>query len=168
MPNRSSGEVVVTQPAQFCLTAQTWTPPKPPDPALVPHGVEPKALVLGRWLVLIGGREGLFLYYTPHAEIGADGLPTSGWQRFNLAAHHNEYYGSTDQAFSSATLDGSGGDSETTGYMGATVSADGKAVIICYDRTVSHLDAQAQAKAASGGAMAFNTVYCFRVAPPRE
>ena len=134
----------------------------------VPHGVEPKALVLGRWLVLIGGREGLFLYYTPHAEIGADGLPTSGWQRFNIAAHHNEYYGSTDQAFSSATLDGSGGDSETTGYMGATVSADGKAVIICYDRTVSHLDAQAQAKAASGGAMAFNTVYCFRVAPPRE
>eukprot|EP01043_Picozoa_sp_COSAG02_P038357 COSAG02_NODE_2949_length_7680_cov_4.274238_7_plen_600_part_00 len=168
IPNRSSGEVVVTQPAQFCLTAQTWTPPKPPDPSLVPHGVEPKALVLGRWLVLIGGREGLFLYYTPHAEIGADGLPTSGWQRFNIAAHHNEYYGSTDQAFSSATLDGSGGDSETTGYMGATVSADGKAVIICYDRTVSHLGAQAQAKAASGGAMAFNTVYCFRVAPPRE
>ena len=63
---------------------------------------------------------------------------------------------------------GSGGDSETTGYMGATVSADGKAVIICYDRTVSHLDAEAQAKAASGGAMAFNTVYCFRVAPPPE
>ena len=61
-----------------------------------------------------------------------------------------------------------GGDSETTGYMGATVSADGKAVIICYDRTVSHLDAEAQAKAASGGAMAFNTVYCFRVAPPPE
>jgi hypothetical protein len=52
--------------------------------------------------------------------------------------------------------------------MGATVSADGKAIIICYDRTVSHLDVQAQAKVASRGAMAFNTVYCFRVKPPSE
>ena len=138
----------------------------------VPHGVEPKALILSRWLVLIGGRQGLFLYYTPHADIGVDGLPNNtaaGWQRFNIAAHHNQYFGDTDQAFSAATLDGSGGDSETTGYMGATMSADGKAIIICYDRTVSHLnDAQARAKAASRGTMAFNTVYCFRANPPLE
>ena len=33
----SSGatRVVAAQPTQFCLTAQTWTPPKPPDPTLV-------------------------------------------------------------------------------------------------------------------------------------
>ena len=55
----------------------------------VPHGVEPKALVVGGWLVLIGGREGLFLYATPAAGLDACGLPSTTWQRFNIAAHHN-------------------------------------------------------------------------------
>lgn len=44
---------------------------------------------------------------------------------------------------------GTGGGDETTGYMGVTLSADGRGILICYDRTVSH--ARAAAAAAVGG-----------------
>ena len=138
------GTRIVAGSPQFCLTALTWKLPHTGSATDVPHGVEPKALVLGDWLVLVGGREGLFAYFTPVAGIGADGLPTptarggNPWQRFNIAAHHNEYYAGTDQAFSPDAVSGAGGDDETTGYMGATLSVDGARAIICYDRTVSH------------------------------
>ncbi len=166
-PDRGSGATQVIAASEgFCLTAQTWAPPKPADPSSVPHGVEPKALIVGPWLVLIGGREGLWAYYTKHTEIEANGLPQHGWRRFSIAAHHNEYFGGTQQAFSAATVDGTGGDSETTGYMGATLSADGKAVVICYDRTVSHAQWVRHTEHHSGSPMHFNTVYCFRGTPP--
>ena len=73
-------------------------------------GVEPKAVVVAGWLVLVGGREGLFLYATRAAGLDRRGLPAAGagsgaqqqqqWQRFNIAAHHNSYFNGTDQAFS--------------------------------------------------------------------
>eukprot|EP00935_MAST-01C_sp_MAST-1C-sp1_P001566 g1566.t1 len=168
----SGSSTVVARSEGYCLTARTWapappSPPGPSDPSLMPHGVEPKALVVGEWLVVLCGREGLFLYATPASTIGTDGLPNSsasgpmGWQRFNIAAHHNQYFHGTPQAFSQATVAGSGGDSETTGYMGATLSRDGLGLIICYDRTVSHF------KSANTKAMHFNTIYCFRLDAPQ-
>ena len=146
----------------------------------MPHGVEPKALVVGPWLVLVGGREGLWIYFTKHTEIGADGLPQQKWRRFSIAAHHNQFFQGTEQEFSAATVDGTGGDSETTGYMGATLSADEQGIIICYDRTVSHAwqkkltgrmssaanEMHRGTTARSARAMHFNTVYCFRADPP--
>ena len=126
--------------------------------------MEPKALVVDGWLVLVAGRNGLFLYAVPAASVGADGIPAQKWQRFNIAAHHNTYAAGTPQAFSAGTVAGSGGDSETTGYMGAIMSSDAKAVIICYDRTVSHTRKEAVAEGEV--AMHFNTVYCFRVDVP--
>ena len=132
--------------------------------------MEPKALVVGGWLVLIGGREGLFLYAVPATSVGADGIPAQKWQRLNIAAHHNTYAAGTPQAFSAETVAGSGGGTETTGYMGAIVSSDAKAIIICYDRTVSHMRKVAVTGAAEeeeeAAAMHFNTVYCFRVDVP--
>jgi hypothetical protein len=145
------------------LTAETSTPPEQGDPTMVPHGVEPKALVVGPWLVVIGGREGLFLYYTPAAGIRVDGIPSSGWQRFNIAKHHNIYFKGTDQAFSESAVSGRGGDSETTGYMGATPSADEKAIVVCYDRTVSHSLLEAPGMHFMSH---FNTIYCIRLDAP--
>jgi hypothetical protein len=167
LPDHNSGATQVIAASEgFCLTAQTWTPPKPGDPSTVPHGVEPKVLIVGPWLVLIGGREGLWAYYTNHTEIDANGLPEHGWRRFSIAAHHNEFFGGTEQAFSAATVSGTGGDSETTGYMGATLTADGKGVIICYDRTISHAQWARHIEDHDASAMHFNTVYCFRGSPP--
>ena len=40
------------------------------------------------------------------------------WESFNIAANHNEHYSGTAQAFSAATVLGTGGGDETTGYMG--------------------------------------------------
>lgn len=100
------------------------------------------------------------MLYTPAAGLDARGLPSTTWQRFNIAAHHNQFFEGKGQAFSAEVVTGSGGGSETTGYMGAAVSHDGKAIIICYDRVVSH------AALARDPAMHFNTVYCFRVYVP--
>ena len=75
---------------------ESWSSPcqlNGPPGVRVPQGVEPKVVLVGEWLVVISGRNGLFAYYT-NASTAAHSLATCGplsWERFNIAAHHNEY-----------------------------------------------------------------------------
>ena len=85
--------------------------------------MEPKATVITdstgkKWLVVVGGREGLFAWYTdanlPPQTSAADFVTDMDaatdssiiWEHFNIADHHNQYYHGTPLAFSDATVSG--------------------------------------------------------------
>ena len=127
----------------------------------VPHGVEPKVLVVGQWLVVISGRNGLFAHYTNLSNVASlSACKPAPWRAFNIAELHNRYYAGTPQAFSNATVAGTGGGDETTGYMGAILTSDARGIVICYDRTVSHAEEIVESM------MHYNTIYCFTLRTP--
>ncbi len=158
----------------------TWSAPCPTaswgaaDPSAAPHGVEPKAAVVGAYLVVAGGRDGLFAWVAPTSEVlrvaqacsalgtrgvGNRTLSASGlrWQTFNIAHHHNAHLpAGSPNAFSDATLRGTGGGSETTGYMGMVPTRSGDGVVITYDRTQSHYYDRA---ATNGNSNSYNNNY---------
>lgn len=127
----------------------TWSSPK--VIADGPHGVEPKAAVVGDQLLVLGGRDGLYVW-----SVLVDQVETGPWSVFNIAEHHNYFFNNTDLAFSQATVAGTGGSQETTAYMGLRVLDNGEA-LVCYDRTTSHLESRIH----ETDAMAQNTVFCF-------
>merc|ERR1712032_531876 len=85
---------------------------------------------------------------------------TGTWSPFNIADHHNQYFSGTDLQFSNATVAGTGGSDETTGYMGLLL-LDKQTILICYDRTTSHL--RSSDDAGSTESMAENNVFCLRL-----
>ena len=112
-------------------------------------------MVVGQWLVVISGRNGLFAHYTNVSNIASlSACKPVPWSAFNIAELHNRYYAGTPQAFSNATVAGTGGGDETTGYMGAILASDARGIVICYDRTVSH----AQADEIVETTMHYNTI----------
>jgi len=135
----------------------------------VPKGVEPSAVVVSsggdKWLVVIGGRNGLFAWYTP-ANLPAAGGALPVWGEFNIAEHHNTVFGGTPLAFSDDMVAGTGGGDESTGYMGSTLSRAGDKVLVCYDRTVSHMSVGVEEATRSSGSIPYNSIYCFSLQPP--
>lgn len=132
---------------------RTWTVARKVSSG--PRGVEPKAAVVGGQLVVLTGRDGLYAWSVSAAQVDS-----GVWTGFNIAQHHNAFFKGTDLAFSDATVAGTGGSDETTGYMGLHRLNETTA-LICYDRTTSHASNSASRLATS---MADNNVFCFQLA----
>ena len=124
-------------------TAQCAAPLPLPQASLGPKGVEPRSVITpsGRLLV-VSGRDGLFAWLTT-----ADKIISGPWQPFNIAAHHNFFYGNetTDTAcgleplaYPSETVAGTKRMGATTGYM--SLIRLGESVVICYDRLLKCKD----------------------------
>ena len=152
-PGEQGGYCAVVAFSFDCSSLACAPPPPPPPPwSRGPKGVEPRSAVApsGR-LVVVSGRDGLFAW-SAHA----DKLVSGPWTEFNIAAHHNSYFGNSTTttacgneslAYPPDTVAGRHRMGATTGYMG--IARLGDAVVVCYDLLLRCKDS--------------TRVYCFRL-----